>query len=257
MLQASQQRNNVGKAKLMREDSLDSTTFYESDTYQVISDFHDFVSWLDRRGNTVAHHLAMADMQRSLGVLYAENKELCWVENDSFETPQTVCDGLGALTPRQLALHRALHDGCLLQTGSAPVPAILIRTALRWPEEDDSDGGQSAPEVRQMEDSLTKGLADEVLVAKPPRWLKGVCTLHWQSLSSSTAPSKSSSRSDNTWKRFSRTARLLSALCSTTSASASINSKRLCIFDHHQALCVVSALRCSCFRSTLAETTTR
>jgi len=164
MLQASQQRNNVGKAKLMREDSLDSTTFYESDTYQVISDFHDFVSWLDRRGNTVAHHLAMADMQRSLGVLYAENKELCWVENDSFETPQTVCDGLGALTPRQLALHRALHDGCLLQTGSAPVPAILIRTALRWPEEDDSDGGQSAPEVRQMEDSLTKGLADEVLV---------------------------------------------------------------------------------------------
>jgi len=158
MLQATQQR----KSAVMREDSTDSTTFYDCDIYQVIRDFKDFVSWRDRGGNTVAHHLAMAGMHRSLGALYAENKELRWVENDCFETPQTVCDGLGALTPRQLALHRALHDGCLLQTGSAPVPEMLIRTALRYPEDD--DGRQSAPQVREMEDALAKGRADEVLV---------------------------------------------------------------------------------------------
>jgi hypothetical protein len=158
MLQATQQR----KSAVTREDSTDSTTFYDCDIYQVIRDFKDFISWRDRGGNTVAHHLAMAGMHRSLGALYAENKELRWVENDCFETPQTVCDGLGALTPRQLALHRALHDGCLLQTGSAPVPEILIRKALRYSEDD--DGRQSAPEVRQMEDALAKGRADEVLV---------------------------------------------------------------------------------------------
>jgi len=160
MLQVSAKA--TAKAKMMREDSTDSTTFYDCDVYQVISDFQDLVSWRDRGGNTVAHHLAMADMQRSLRALYAENKELRWVENDCFETPQSVCDGLRAMTPRLLALHRALHNGCLLQTGSAPVPAILIRAALRWPEDD--EGRQLAPEVRQMEDALAEGRADEVLV---------------------------------------------------------------------------------------------
>jgi hypothetical protein len=155
---AMQQRNSAAKAKMMREDSTDSTTFYDCDVYQVISEFQDLASWRDRGGNTVAHHLAMADMQRSLRALYAESRELeelRWVDNGCFETPQSVCDGLRALTPRQLALHRALHDGCLLQTGSAPAPAILICAALRWREDD--DGRQSAPEVRQMEDALAKG----------------------------------------------------------------------------------------------------
>jgi len=39
---------------------------------------------------------------------------------------------------------------------------MLIRAALRWPEEDDGD--ESAPDVRKMETALANGRPDEVMV---------------------------------------------------------------------------------------------
>ena len=63
-------------------------------------------------------------------------------------------DGVQTVTPRQSVLHRALHDGSLLCTGSAPVPAMLIRAALRWPEEEDGDDEEGAEDV--LEDADTE-----------------------------------------------------------------------------------------------------
>ena len=135
---------------------------------QVIGNFSEFAAWRDADGNTVAHHLAKARLILSWEALLAERKELRWVENDEFESAQALRDGLhdngnrpDGLSPREAALHRALHDGSLLQSGSVPFTSQMLRSALSWKR--DNDDPESAQARQAMEDALAQGRAADVI----------------------------------------------------------------------------------------------
>ena len=115
------------RAAVIREDS---SSFYQANSFEVITKFEEWVSGRDRAGNTVAHHLAMAHMPKSLKELYAQKSALRWVANDVLETPQMLCDGIQVPSPVQVVLHRAIYDGGLL--GSVPAQN-LVRRALNCP----------------------------------------------------------------------------------------------------------------------------
>jgi replication-associated recombination protein RarA len=135
---------------------------------QVIQNFSELAAWRDADGNTVAHHVAKARLTLSWEALLVERKELRWVENDAFESAQALRDGLhdngnrpDGLSPREATLHRALHDGSLLQSGSVPVTSQMLRSALSWKREDDDP--ESAQARQAMEDALAQGRAAEVI----------------------------------------------------------------------------------------------
>jgi len=128
---------------------------------QVIRSLLEFTAWQDDAGNTVAHHVAKASLPRSWDALVSGSTGLRWVENDALESAQALRDGLQALSPGEATLHRAIHDGCLLQTGTVPAASQMVRRALTWKHQDDDP--ECAQARQAMEDALAQGRASEVI----------------------------------------------------------------------------------------------
>ena len=150
----SQQNKAVGK-KFSRHISPESD---EVEAYAVIAQFHNFISWRDRAGNSVAHHLANAGLHCALQAVCNANKSLRWAENDSFETPMMITDGLTGkpggrpgirLSPAKRALHRAISKGNFFKIGFSGVNddgnsehiCKLKRMAMRCPDDFDTPQG--------------------------------------------------------------------------------------------------------------------
>ena len=117
--QAPMNHNSKGGSHYFRQSSV---PLFKLQFFDVIKRLDDLVGWCDLAGNTVAHHLAFAGLDRSLQAVYCARKSLRWTENKALETPMMISDGLVAPEhgleqfQAQRALHRAIVKGALLKT---------------------------------------------------------------------------------------------------------------------------------------------